>query len=340
MIVRILSKAVPILLTLVVVLVALFVLAHLWRYYMYDPWTRDAHVNANVVQVAPDVSGLVVKVLAKDNQPVHRNDVLFVIDQERFKIALEQAESSLQQAQASQQRAEATLQSNKVTLAELQREAARDLKLRDLVATEAIEERRSRVDEAAAAVADAKAGVAEAKAAVASAKANLDEAKLNLRRTEVLSPVDGRVNDSLVRVGDYVTSGRPVFAVVDTASLRVDAYFEETRLPGIHIGDPVDIYLMGEKGSLRGHVDSIAAGIADRYRTNDSRLLPNVTPAFDWVRLAQRIPVRIKLNDVPDNVRLIVGRTATVKIGDEAKKDNDKQQAEPKASTEVKANPS
>jgi len=137
---------------------------------------------------------------------------------------------------------------------------------------------------------------------------------LNLARTEVRSPGDGHVNDRTVRAGDYVTAGRPVMAVVDTGAFRIDGYFEETRLRGVHSGQKVDIHLMGEPRVLHGHVQSIAAGIEDRYRTDGSSMLPNVTPAFDWVRLAQRIPVRIHIDQVPEGVALIAGRTATVNI--------------------------
>lgn len=333
---QILRRSFSVGLTLLAVIAALLVLRHLWQYYMYDPWTRDAHVAADVIQVAPDVSGLVAEVRVHDNDRVHRGDVLFVVDQARYRIALEQAEGSLQRSQAAQERSQAalernqaTLERNQATLEQLQREASRDSRLRDLLATEEIEARRARVTEAKAGIAeakagvtDAKAGINEAKAAIASASAALDKAKLDLERTLVLSPVDGRVNDSLVRIGDYVSAGKAAFAIVDTASIRVDGYFEETRLPGIHVGDPVEIYLMGEKGVLHGHVDSIAAGIQDRYRSSGANLLPNVTPAFDWVRLAQRIPVRVRFDDLPKGIHLIAGRTATVKIAATRKRDH------------------
>ncbi|MEQ4576589.1 MAG: HlyD family efflux transporter periplasmic adaptor subunit, partial [Gammaproteobacteria bacterium] len=153
-----------------------------------------------------------------------------------------------------------------------------------------------------------------ARSAVQTAQAAADLAALNLERTLVRSPSAGRVNDRTVRAGNYVVAGKPVLAVLDTGSFRVDGYFEETRLRGVHPGQPVEVHLMGEPGVLRGHVQSIAVGIEDRYRSDGSSLLPNVTPAFDWVRLAQRIPVRIALDEVPEGVRLIAGRTATVNI--------------------------
>lgn len=163
-----------------------------------------------------------------------------------------------------------------------------------------------------------------AQAALATAQAAVDLAELNLGRTEVRAPADGRVNDRTLRVGDYVVAGKPVLALLDTGSFRIDGYFEETRLRGVAPGQSVDIRLMGESAPLRGHVESIAAGIEDRYRSNGSTLLPNVTPAFDWVRLAQRIPVRIAIDEVPKGVELIAGRTATVTVDTGRHPHNDK----------------
>ena len=287
---KILKHTVPVVVTVAAVIAALLVLRTLWTYYMDEPWTRDAHVSADVVQVAPDVSGLVEAVKVADNQAVKRGDVLFVVDRERYRIALEQARATLGERRASYE--------------QLRRETARDRSLQDLVAAEDAEVRRAKLQAA-------QAGMATAQAAV-------DLAALNLARTEVRSPSDGHVNDRTVRTGDYVTAGHPVMAVLDTGSFRIDGYFEETRLRGVHAGQKVDIRLMGESQPLQGHVQSIAAGIEDRYRSEGSSLLPNVTPAFDWVRLAQRIPVRIQIDAVPEGVTLIAGRTATVTIEPDA----------------------
>ncbi|PKH70610.1 efflux transporter periplasmic adaptor subunit [Stenotrophomonas sp. Betaine-02u-21] len=283
---KIINKAVPPVLTVLAVIVALLVLRQLWVHYMDEPWTRDAHIGADVVQVAPDVSGLVEAVDVGDNQAVKKGALLFVVDRARYRIALELARASLAERQAS--------------VAQLRREIARDRSLQDLVAGEDAEVRRAKLQ--------------AAQAAQATAQAAVDLAELNLARTEVRAPADGQINDRTVRVGDYVTAGKPVLALLDTTSFRVDGYFEETRLRGVAPGQPVDIRLMGEDVALHGHVESIAAGIEDRYRTDGSSLLPNVTPAFDWVRLAQRIPVRIRIDEVPAGVRLISGRTATVTV--------------------------
>nr|WP_220466827.1 efflux RND transporter periplasmic adaptor subunit [Stenotrophomonas tumulicola] len=283
---KLVKKALPPVLTVLAVIVALLVLRQLWVYYMDEPWTRDAHVGADVVQVAPDVSGLVEAVEVTDNQAVKKGALLFVVDRARYRIALEQAQAALAERQA--------------TVAQLRREISRDRSLQDLVAAEDAEVRRARLQ--------------AAQATVATAQAAVDLAALNLARTEVRAPADGQINDRTVRVGDYVVAGKAVLALLDTASFRVDGYFEETRLRGVAPGQRVDIRLMGEDVALQGHVESIAAGIEDRYRTDGSSLLPNVTPAFDWVRLAQRIPVRIAIDEIPPGVQLISGRTATVTV--------------------------
>ncbi|MBN3804472.1 HlyD family secretion protein [Paraburkholderia sp. Ac-20336] len=277
-----------ILLTLIVVVVAALVLWKLVAYYMFAPWTRDGHVRADVIQVAPDISGLISSVEVTDNQQVKQGQVLFVIDQARYALALRQAEATAQQRRA--------------TLDQARREYARNRQLGNLVAAEVLEESRSRVDAGEAALADADVAI--------------DTAKLNLERSTIKSPVDGYLNDRAPRAGEFVAAGRPVVAVVDMHSFRVDGYFEETKLRGIDIGQPVDITVMGEPTPLRGHVQSIVAGIEDRDRTQGSNMLPNVNPAFSWVRLAQRIPVRVALDEVPADFRMIAGRTATVSVRD------------------------
>ncbi|WMY10788.1 efflux RND transporter periplasmic adaptor subunit [Paraburkholderia phenoliruptrix] len=280
-----------ILLTLIVVVIAALVLWKLVGYYMFAPWTRDGHVRADVIQVAPDVSGLISSVEVVDNQQVKQGQVLFVIDQARYALALRQAQATAQQRRA--------------TLDQARREDARNRKLGNLVAAEVAEESRSRVDQAEAALADANVAV--------------DTARLNLQRSTIVSPVDGYLNDRAPRAGEFVAAGRAVLSVVDMHSFRVDGYFEETKLGGIEIGQPVDISVMGEPHVLRGHVQSIVAGIEDRDRTQGTNLLPNVNPAFSWVRLAQRIPVRVALDEVPADFRLIAGRTATVSVREAGK---------------------
>lgn len=273
-------------LTLLVVAFACVVVWRMTMYYMFAPWTRDGHIRADVVQIAPDVSGLIKQVDVRDNQPVTRDQVLFVIDQERFKLALRQAQ--------------ATVADRKETLAQAQRENRRNRGLGNLVSRELLEESQSRE--------------LRAQAALIEAEVMVDSAQLNLDRTVVRSPVEGYVNDRAPRVNEFVTAGRPVLSIVDSSSFHIDGYFEETKLDGIHVGQAVDIRVVGDNARLRGHVESIVAGIEDRDRTSGQNLLPNVNPAFSWVRLAQRIPVRIVFDDVPEDFRMIAGRTATVSI--------------------------
>ncbi|MHA7114879.1 MULTISPECIES: efflux RND transporter periplasmic adaptor subunit [Pseudomonas] len=273
-------------LTLLVVTFAAVLVWQMVVYYMFAPWTRDGHIRADVIQIAPDVSGLIQKVEVRDNQTVKRGDVLFTIDQDRFTLALRQAKATLGERQE--------------TLAQASREAQRNRKLGNLVAAEQLEESQSRE--------------ARARSAVSEAQVAVDTAQLNLDRSVVRSPVDGYLNDRAPRDHEFVSAGRPVLSVVDSASYHVDGYFEETKLGKIHVGDAVDIRVMGDNTRLRGHVQSFAAGIEDRDRSSGSNLLPNVNPAFSWVRLAQRIPVRIAFDQVPQDFRMIAGRTATVSI--------------------------
>jgi len=293
-------RSIPALLpTLAAALLAILVLRHLWDYYTAAPWTRDGHVRADIVQIAPDVSGLVTRVLVDDNQYVRRGEALFEIDRDRYALALQQAA--------------ATEAAQRAALAQARREAARNRALDGLVAGELAEQGRARVE--------------QGEAALAQAEAAVRLARLNLERTRVLSPTDGYLNDRLPRLGDYVSTGRPVLSMVDAASFHVEGYFEETKLHRIRVGSPVDVHIMGEPRHLRGHVQSIAAGIEDRDRSSGTNLLPNVNPTFNWVRLAQRVPVRIMLDDVPPDVRLVSGRTATVSVTDPARRTRWRQSA-------------
>jgi len=276
-----------VLLTLLAVTAAVVVSLHLWDYYMEAPWTRDGHVHADIIQVAPDVSGLVTELHVRDNQKVSRGQVLFVIDQARFELAVDEAE--------------ATVLERRAQLDQARREARRNRVLKDLIAAETVE------------IGDTQ--VKRAEAALATAEAALGVARLDLKRTRVLSPVDGYLSDQTMRVGDYVKTGTPVLSIVDTNSLRVEGYFEETKLHAIAVGQPVDIHIMGESQHLRGHVQSIAAGIEDRDRARGNSLLPNIDPSFNWVRLAQRIPVRVVLDEGQQtDIRMVIGRTATLSV--------------------------
>jgi RND family efflux transporter MFP subunit len=277
-----------VLITLSVLVLALVGARRLWIHYNLEPWTRDGRVRADIVQVSPDVSGLVTEVRVRNNQVVNKDDVLFVLDRPRFELALHQAEASVAAIA--------------VALAQARRENERNRNLKDLATTEQVEEGQSKVDQLVA--------------QLNSARALRDVARLNLDRTTIRAPVNGIVTNVDLRPGDYATVGRQLLALVDTDTIHVDGYFEETKLPLIRVGDRALVHIMGIKATLHGSVESIAAGIEDRERSASSTALANVNPTFSWVRLAQRIPVKIKLDPTAGDIRLIAGRTATVSIVD------------------------
>ncbi|WP_016745708.1 efflux RND transporter periplasmic adaptor subunit [Rhizorhabdus wittichii] len=274
------------LVTLLVILVILAGIYALWLRYQVEPVTRDGKVRADMVPVAADVAGLVTEVRVADNQPVRKGDVLFVIDRPRYRLALEQAE--------------ADLASRRVALAQAIREDRRNRAMPEVIAAETTEQGRARVE--------------ELRSAAGQAAAARDLARFNLGRTLVRAPVDGVISNVSLQPGVYLMAGRPALALVYNRSMRVEGYFEETKLPAIRVGDPASIYLMGVADEIRGHVQSIAGGVEDRERAGSDGQLANVNPTFTWVRLAQRIPVRIAIDRVPANVRMIPGQTATVVV--------------------------
>ncbi|HEX8882873.1 MAG TPA: HlyD family secretion protein [Noviherbaspirillum sp.] len=281
-----LSSMGRVLLTLVAVGAAAVAGTGLWQRYEVQPWTRDGRIKANVIQVAPDVTGQVTRMLVHDNQQVARGETLFEIDRARFELALRQAEASLQ--------------AQRTALDQAENEARRNRQLGNLVSQENREQGQARVN--------------QLRAALDQALVARDVARLNLDRTRVTASSDGIVTNLDLQAGAYVSAGHPVLALVDRNSFYAEGYFEETKLPGISLGDPVSVSLMGTKQQLSGHVDSFAQGIADRDRNTAGNLLPNVNPTFNWVRLAQRIPVRIALDQVPEGVRLVAGQTVTVDV--------------------------
>ena len=327
-----LQSALRIGITVLVVAFGLYAGRRVWLHYQVEPWTRDGRIRADVVGIAPDVNGLVTSVAVVHDQTVKRGQLLFTIDRDRFELALRQADTAVTTAQASVgvQKANITVQkaaiaNHRAALAEAQREAARNDTLSALVSREVTEQSHTKVTQEQAALAQSEAAVVQAEAAVTQAEAALAQAQaaravaaLNLDRTEVHAPADGFLSDVTVRVGDYVAPGKAVMALVDAASVRVEGYFEETKMPHLHVGQAVEVRLMGEETPIRGHIQSISPAIEDRERGPSSNLLPNVNPTFSWVRLAQRIPVRIALDKVPSGIRLIAGRTASVTALQEA----------------------
>ncbi|ACC70767.1 HlyD family secretion protein [Paraburkholderia phymatum] len=272
--------------TAIVFVVAILIGRALWVHYMDEPWTRDGRVRAEVVNIAPDVSGAVVALPVRDNQFVHKGDLLMQIDPSHYQIAVEQAQ--------------AAVAARKSELQMRRDDAQRRADMDSLVVSK--ESRENATHTASA-----------AEAQYQQALAALDAAKLNLERTRVVAPVDGYVTNLNVYRGDYAIAGSAKLAVVDSNSFWVYGYFEETKLPHVKVGDKADIRLMSG-GTLKGHVESISRGIYDRDNPQSRELLADVNPTFNWVRLAQRVPVRVKIDSVPDGVLLSAGTTCTVVV--------------------------
>ncbi len=260
----------------------------IWTHYVTGPWTRDGQVLANVVNIAPEVSGRITHLHVADNQTVQRGDLLYEIDPVDYQVAVASAEATVNSklADLKLKRTEATRRASLSTLSTSQEE---------------LQTYQSNAEEAAA--------------AYAGALAQLSQAHVDLDRTRVLSPVNGYVTNLLLREGDYATKGARNIAVLDSDSFWVAGYFEETKLAGIHVGDPAVAALMGYRDPLLGHVESIARGINTPNTDPGALGLASVNPVFTWVRLAQRIPVRIHIDAVPDTVHLAAGMTATVTVG-------------------------
>jgi multidrug resistance efflux pump len=302
----------------------------LWRHYFFSPWTRDGRIRAYIVRIAPDVPGLVTQVNVVDNQTVKKGDVLFVIDQARYQDALDQAKANLAAAQAKLRAADADIdaakastEQSKANLDMYAQQSKRRQALADVVSNEdrsnavaAADAARAAVSKAQAGQEQATAGQQQALAAVKQAQVELATAQLNFDRTEVRASVDGYVTNLLVRVGDYATTGAPRLALIDSHSYWIDGYFEETKMPHIHVGDPVDIRLMSGGAHLNGTVEGIARGITDSANPLGADLLANVNPTFNWVRLAQRVPVRIHIDTdhMPAGTVLVAGMTATLVV--------------------------
>ncbi len=282
-------KVVRIVATLVILLVAFVAAAFVWEFYTQAPWTRDGRVRVQVANIAPQVSGQIVDVKVADNQNVKKGDILYVIDPIDFEVSVTSADAEVKN-----------------------READLSVKSAQAARREALTTVSTSVEEKQIYAGNAKI----ASAALESAQAQLRQAKVNLGRTQVRSTVNGRVTNLLMRVGDYARSGTSNISVVDTDSYWIDGYFEETKMANIHVGDTADVALMGYGPHLRGTVSSITLGISTANAAPSTQGLPDVNPVYTWVRLAQRVPVRIKIDQVPADVPLVAGMTATVVVGD------------------------
>ena len=284
------KKFFSLLATLLVLALAIWIGRTLWEHYMNTPWTRDGRVRADIINVAADVNGYVVGVPVKDNQLVKKGDVLLEIDPEHYEIVVKQAQSLVASRKA-------TWEMRKVN-------AHRRADMDSMVIS-----RENRDD--ASNIADS------ALADYQHALAQLDAAQLNLKRTKVLATVDGYVTNLNVHRGDYARIGEAKMAVVDMNSFWVYGFFEETKLPHIRVGDKADLQMMSGE-VLKGHVESISRGIYDRDNPESRELVADVNPTFNWVRLAQRVPVRIHIDEIPDGFLLAAGTTCTVIVQQDA----------------------
>jgi multidrug resistance efflux pump len=339
----------PFLITLATVALAGLLGWAMWDVYMGAPWTRDATVRAYVVAMAPEVAGCIVELPVVDNQYVRKGDLLMVVDPTDYVIAVSQAEAAVQQAQASVRNSDAQMkvQQTQIRVSNAQLDQAQAVLVfaqqqawryqtlakdgwgsiqnaqqftSQLHQQEAaVQTAQRNLDQAQAQVETISAQRMSAEASLAQSQAQLDRAKVNLERTRIRSPVDGYVTNLLARLGDYLNVGVNTISVVDAASFWVDGYFEETNLVPIRVGDPAQIKLMGHREVLRGHVDSVARAINVSNAQPNGQGVATVNPIFTWVRLAQRIPVRVHIDEVPPGVVLAAGMTATLEIDGHAR---------------------
>lgn len=275
------------LITLAAVALAVPLVWWMWDVYMGSPWTRDGTVRAYVVTMAPEVAGRIVELPVRDNQLVKKGELLMVIEPTNYEIAVKSGEANLERTKA------------------------------NLIVAKADYERREKLMSAAVSEEEKqtfKAKWLSAQADHRDAQANLEQARVNLKRTRITSPVNGYVTNLLAQLGDYANVGQNLISLVNSDSFWVDGYFEETNIEGIRVGDPASVKLMGYSDVVQGHVDSIARGINVPNAQPNDQGLATVNPIFTWVRLAQRIPVRIHIDKVPPGVVLSAGMTATVQI--------------------------
>jgi multidrug resistance efflux pump len=276
------------LITLVIIALAVWAGVSLYNSYIQNPWTRDGQVRANIVGIAPRVSGPIIRIAIRDNQQVKKNDPLFEIDPSDFKAQVDVATGQVQNAEANLKQRQQDL------------DRQTDLYKKHVSAEQDFQ--------------NAQDAFSAAQAQAVSAKANLELAQLNLSYTKVVAPVDGYVTNMNTSEGTYVTAGKQLLALVDTNSFWVAAYFKETQLPHIQVGQKAKIVIIGyENQPFQGVVRSIGWGIyvQDGSGSDATGLLPSVSQTIDWVRLPQRFPVRLQVVEQPP-VPLRIGQTVSV----------------------------
>ena len=286
-----------------IVLLAALVLSFKYSNYVNNPWTRDGQVCAEVVQVTPRVSGPIVNLPIRDNQFVKTGDLLFEIDPRTFQASLDQVSAAVQQAESVIKEIDSEIEKNK---AEFERQQ------------ELLPQRATSQKSVERAEANYEVSLEKRKGALASlaqAQASLRQAELDLEFTQIKAPVDGYVTNLNLRLGSNAVANQPSLALVDVNSYWVHGFFKETLIAKIHNGDKVIVTLMAYPNSpIKGHVDSLGWGIAQQDGSTGFELLPNVSPTFEWIRLAERVPVRVHLDEIPKEIQLRVGTTASVQV--------------------------
>jgi multidrug resistance efflux pump len=338
------SLRTPVLITLATAAAAAMLGWAMWSAYMGTPWTRDGTVRAYVVALAPEVAGRIVELHVVDNEYVRKGDLLMVIEPTNYEIAVRQGEAAVQQAEASVRSNEAQMAVQRAQIganhalldqaeaglvfAKQQAWRYQDLAQKGAGTVQNAQQFTSQLNQQQSAVKSAQANLQlaerqieslkaqrmSAEATLAQAQAQLHQAQVNLQRTRILSPVDGYVTNLLAQLGDYINVGVNTISLVDANSFWIDGYFEETVLAQVNAGDPARIKLMGHSEIIRGHVDGVARAINVANAQPNSQGVASVNPIFTWVRLAQRIPVRIHLDEVPPAILLAAGMTATVEV--------------------------
>jgi multidrug resistance efflux pump len=301
--------------TTALLLIACALAYGLWRDYMYSPWTRDGRVRAKVVHIAPDVSGIIREVHVSDNELVRRGDVLFVIDRARFDAALNRADADIAKSEAQISVAEAQM-TQRASERKMRREQAmrRSGLEEDVISRETSTDYSAQAEQADAAYAAAQAELKTSEAALQGALAAKESAQIDLERSIIRAPADGWIVNLNLYPGDYAIAGSPRLALVESHSFWIYGYFEETKIPDVHVGDTVKIKLLSGRVAMKGHVESIASGITDRDNPSDDYVLADVNPVFTWIRLAQRVPVRISIDEIPQDTHVAAGMTCTVYV--------------------------
>ncbi|MEN8279502.1 HlyD family secretion protein [Acinetobacter baumannii] len=272
--------------SIVLIVISIFVLNWIWSHYLYTPWTRDGRVRANIITIAPDISGWVTQLKVADNQDIKKGEIIFSMDPERYAAEVTERRAKMQHA----------LEAWNLAKAQYKRRSS----LGDAISDEELD--------------NAKMNAKLAKSEYELAKAELQTAKINLLRTNIYAPNDGTITNISLREGNYVTQGQPALSIVEKDSFYVTGYFEETKLPLIKVGQKAKLTLMDQSEPLTGTVRSIARGISNNNTNTDQQLLPSVEQAFTWVRLAQRIPVNISIDHIPRNTILSAGMTVSIEL--------------------------